>query len=93
MHRDSWKVALVSSAMTLAAFVLGSWLFSSHDVEAQGGAYRTCFFGRQATADINDEGRVAPPGREIITVPPGWEVASGGGGNGAGDGIILFCRR
>jgi hypothetical protein len=97
---EGWKVGLVVGAMTLAGVIVGSTCFGTQPVSAQQAAgYRECFFGRQETVDINNEGVVDRPGRNrMIVVPTGFEVVGGGGAsqlsNGnANDASILFCRR
>ena len=85
---ESWKIAFITSAMTLSGVALGAYLFGGNPVQAQQAGYRECFFGRQEGVDINNEGVVARPNPDqTIVVPAGYEVVSGGGA------FILFCRR
>ncbi|MBN8612075.1 MAG: hypothetical protein J0L92_15885 [Deltaproteobacteria bacterium] len=97
---EGWKVGLVVGGMTLAGVVVGATCFGTQRVSAQqAGGYRECFFGRQESVDINNEGIVERPGRNrTIIVPAGFEVVGGGGAstisNGnANDASVLFCRR
>ncbi|MFO0708788.1 MAG: hypothetical protein U0353_03055 [Sandaracinus sp.] len=97
---EQWKLALVVGAMTLGGVAVGAQLFGARTVSAQqASGYRECFFGRQESVDINNEGVVDRPGRNrMIVVPAGFEVVAGGGAstisNGnANDASILFCRR
>lgn len=96
---ESFKVAFLASAMTLSGVALGAYLFGGNPVQAQQAGFRECFFGRQESVDINNDGIVDRPGRNrMIVVPPGFEVVSGGGAstisNGnANDASILLCRR
>ena len=85
--------------MTLSGVALGAYLFGGNPVQAQQAGYRECFFGRQESVDINNEGLVERPNRDqTIVVPTGFEVVSGGGASrltsgNASTGTILFCRR
>ena len=97
---EQWKLAAVVCLMTLAGVTVGALCFGARPASAQQAVtYRECFFGRQETVDINNEGVVERPGRNrMIVVPPGFEVVAGGGAsslsNGnANDASILFCRR
>ncbi len=97
---EQWKLAAVVCLMTLAGVTVGAQFFGARPASAQqAGNYRECFFGRQETVDINNDGVVERPGRNrMIVVPPGFEVVAGGGAsslnNGnANDASILFCRR
>jgi hypothetical protein len=97
---EGWKIGVVVGGMTLAGVVVGATCFGTQHVRAQAtSGYRECFFGRQETVDINNEGVVERPGRNrMIVVPAGFEVVAGGGAsslsNGnANDASILFCRR
>ena len=58
-------------------------------------AFEECFFGRQRTVDISNDGEVDEPRqRDMITVPEGYTVVSSGGMGAVGitDGVVLFCR-
>lgn len=96
---EHWKLALVVGGMTLLGVVIGAEVFAARPASAQQAGYRECFFGRQESVDINNEGVVERPGRNrMILVPAGFDVVAGGGassiGNGnANDASILFCRR
>ena len=96
---ESFKVAFLASAMTLSGVALGAYLFGGNPVQAQQAGYRECFFGRQESVDINNEGVVERPNRDqTIVVPAGFEVVGGGGASrltsgNASTGTILLCRR
>ena len=96
---ESFKVAFLASAMTLSGVALGAYLFAGNPVQAQQAGFRECFFARQESVDINNEGVVARPNRDqTIVVPAGFEVVGGGGASwlnsgNANSGTVLFCRR
>lgn len=96
---ESWKIAFITSAMTLSGVALGAYLFAGNPVQAQQAGYRECFIGRQETVDINNDGVVERPNRDrTILVPAGYEVVAGGGASDSANGnsnsgTILFCRR
>jgi hypothetical protein len=77
---EGWKIGVVVGGMTLAGVVVGATCFGTQPVRAQSASgYRECFFGRQETVDINNEGVVERPWRNrMIVVPAGFEVVAGG---------------
>ncbi len=89
-----WKLAMVVGGFTLAGVVIGAQVFGAQPATAQDGPYRECFFARQESVDVDDEGVVATPDRSrMIRVPTGYTVVSGGGTDGSSRAYALFCRR
>ena len=92
---QSWKVAAVASAMTLAGVVIGAVLLGHREAQAQQAPprFRTCFIARQQSVDTNDEAHINMPGtNRLISIPDGWTVVSGGGLAQDDQGSVILCR-